>query len=371
MSKGGSKTRTTNTVTQYALPNWLDQGAQNTFQTLTDFTSPFLQQAPTQAVANFSPLQQQSFALAQQMASSPLAAAYDPSAITALTAYGAPRIEAPSLSAPTAMTAASVGAQRLTDADIDAYMNPYRQTVINDTMAALARENDRVTSQLNARAAAAQAFGGSRHGVQSAEQTRDYLQNAAQTVNTLNAQAFEAARRSIASDQDRALQAATQSAQMAQQAAMLQKQQEMQASVANQDATMRALLANQAAQQQTAAFRLSALGEARDTQMAADNQQRATISLLNQLGAQQQAHDQSLLDVPWTMLDREIAAAAGLPHGYTSTSNSTDKTTSSGGGLLGLVSGLVNINTGIGTFLDPSNGFIGSLLGVEKTKSGG
>lgn len=365
MSKGGSRTTTTNSVQQYALPTWLDEGAQNTFRTITDFTQPFLHQAPTQAVAGFSPLQQQSFALAQQMAAAPPLASLDPRAFTALAEHGAPRIDASNVTAPNAITPASVSVQRFTDANIDAYLNPYRRAVIDDTLARLGRENDQAVAQLNARAASAQAFGGSRHAVQGAEQTRGFLQTAAQTANTLNAQAFEAARRSIESDQDRALQAAAQNAQLAQQAAVLRQQQEMQAALANQEALMRATLANQAAQQQTDAFRLQALREARTSELATDDRQRTTIGLLNELGGQQQALEQAQLNVPWDMLERQIAAAAGLPHGYTTTQNSTSKTTSSGGGLLNvLAGGLSLLNPGLGLGKALSN--IGLNVGTSE-----
>lgn len=370
MSKGGSKTRTTNSVQQYTLPAWLDQGVQNTYQTLNEFTQPFLQQTPTQAVAGFSPLQQQSFALAQQMAAAVPSSALNADAFSALAEYGAPRIEAGTVTTPSAMTPASVSAQRFTDANIQAYMNPYQRNVIDDTIARLARENDQVTSQLNARAAAAQAFGGSRHAVQGAEQARSYLQTAAQTANTLNAQAFEAARRSIDTDNDRALQAAAQNAQMAQQASVLRQQQEMQAALANQEAMMQAALANQAAQQQTANFRLQALTQARNTAQAANDEQRTMLGLLNELGGQQQALEQAQLNVPWEMLDRQMAAAAGLPHGYTTTTNSTDKTTSSGGGLLGALSGLFSVAGSGLSLLNDSKGIGKSLseLGFNITR---
>jgi hypothetical protein len=353
MSKGGSKTRTTDATTQYALPSWLDDGARNTFQTVNSFTQPFLQQPPAQAIAGFSPLQQQSFTLAQQLAASPLGAALDPNAFAALGEYTAPRIEAPAMAAPSAVTPASVSAQRFSDANIENYLNPYRRAIIDDAMARLARENDQSLVKVNARASAAEAFGGSRHAVESAEQTRSYLQTAAETANTMHAQAFEAARRSIEADQNRAFQAAAQNAQLAQQAALLKQQQTMQAALSEQDAALRVALANQAAQQQGADFRLQALAQARNTELAAQEQRLAAIGIANELGAQQQALEQAGLDVPWHMLDRQIAAAAGLPHGYTTTTSGRETTKSSGGLLDSLIGGLsvLTPTTGLGKAL--------------------
>jgi hypothetical protein len=363
MSKGGSRTRTSQSVSQYALPAWLDEGVQNTYRTVNDFTQPFLQQAPTQTVAGFSPLQQQSFALAQQLAAAAPSSALNPQAFMGLAEHGAPRLEATTLNAPGGFTPTNVSAQRFADADLNAYLNPYRHAVIDDTLARLARENDQAATQLNARAAAAQAFGGSRHAVQGAEQTRGYLETAAQTANTLNAQAFEAARRGIASDQDRALQAAAQNAQMSQQASVLRQQQEMQAALANQETALRIALANQQAQQQTDSFRLQALTQARATELAAADQQRSVIGLLNELGGQQQALEQSQLNVPWEMLNRQIAAAAGLPHGHTTTTNGTTTERTSGGGLLGALNSLFGV-AGSGLSL------LNSSVGIGKSLSG-
>lgn len=100
-----------------------------------------------------------------------------------------------------------VAAQRFTDANLNGYLNPYTQSVIDTTLNTLSRQNDVLQNQANARAAAAGAFGGSRQAVMNAENNRNYLDQAATTTAQLNDRNFTQAQNAIAGDQNRALQA--------------------------------------------------------------------------------------------------------------------------------------------------------------------
>jgi len=140
---------------------------------------------PSYEVAGRSPLQQQATGLAQQGVGS----------------Y-APMLQAGASSVGTGITAAQAGlnplAQSITSAgDIgattaanilnpnaaQAYMNPYEQAVIDQTMQDIQRQSDIQQQGLSAQAVASNAYGGARQGIQAAEQQR----------NTIDAQARAAA----------------------------------------------------------------------------------------------------------------------------------------------------------------------------------
>lgn len=260
--------------------------------------------------------------------------------------------------APTpAMEAASIGsaagidragvrdvtADRFTDADLSAYLNPYTGAVIDTTMAELGRQNDRVQAATRARAAAAGAFGGSRSALMETENNRNFLDTASRAAAQLNQQNFSQAQAAIAADQNRALQAAgmnqtmdynvagqnaaaenarrTQNAQLAQAAnaanlgaaqsmAQFDATQAMQAALANQQMgqqasqfsatqAMQAALANQQAGLQSGALNLDAAKV-----MAALGQQKqqlglADASALMGIGGVQQQQDQAGLDLAY------------------------------------------------------------------------
>jgi len=94
-----------------------------------------------------------------------------------------------------AMTAAqNVAAYRpqsLLDINLQRYMNPYTQNVMDVALQDLQRAN-MINQQANAqRAAQAGAFGGSRQGVLEAETNRGYFDTAARTAAGLRQQAYE------------------------------------------------------------------------------------------------------------------------------------------------------------------------------------
>jgi hypothetical protein len=71
--------------------------------------------------------------------------------------------------------------------NINAYMNPYQQQVIDTTMNGLADQQARTMNDLDAQASAAGAFGGSRHGVAMGTTNAGYADAQAETLANLNA----------------------------------------------------------------------------------------------------------------------------------------------------------------------------------------
>lgn len=73
------------------------------------------------------------------------------------------------------------------------YFNPYQQHVIDATMNEMNRQHTMDLNTMNANAAKASAYGGSRHGVLEAEMNRNHEQNRMNMLAQLNAQGFDVA----------------------------------------------------------------------------------------------------------------------------------------------------------------------------------
>lgn len=78
-------------------------------------------------------------------------------------------------------------------AGINAYMNPYTQSVVDTTLGDIERSRQMAQAQNAAQAARASAFGGSRQGLQAAETDRAALEQAARTSAALRQSGFTTA----------------------------------------------------------------------------------------------------------------------------------------------------------------------------------
>ena len=72
-------------------------------------------------------------------------------------------------------------------------MNPYQQNVVNKTLRDVGGAAMMGMNQLDAQASAAGAFGGSRHGIATAEAAKGYQQQALDAVGALNQQGYNQA----------------------------------------------------------------------------------------------------------------------------------------------------------------------------------
>lgn len=93
------------------------------------------------------------------------------------------------------------------DMDINSYLNPYTQSVIQNTTDEMERARQAQLQQGNSAAVAAGAFGGSRHGVSDSLTNAEFFRNQGNMANAMNAQAYDAATGLMGSDLQRALQA--------------------------------------------------------------------------------------------------------------------------------------------------------------------
>lgn len=121
------------------------------------------------------------------------------------------------------VAAERVNARMFPSFDINQYINPFTQAALNPALTEIGRQGQIQRNQNQARAAAAGAYGGSRHGVLDAEQQRNTAQLLADTETQGMYGAFDRATGLITNDANRDL-----TGQMANQGAALQ------AGIANQ-----------------------------------------------------------------------------------------------------------------------------------------
>lgn len=85
--------------------------------------------------------------------------------------------------------------------NINRFMNPYTNQVINQSMADLERQRQTQINSTGAAASAAGAFGGSRHGVAEAQTNLGFGQQGAQMASGLRQQGFDTALRAAQDNQ--------------------------------------------------------------------------------------------------------------------------------------------------------------------------
>jgi len=83
--------------------------------------------------------------------------------------------------------------QQLAQTNLQPYMNPYTQNVVNTSMGQIDRMRQMGLNDVGAQASGANAFGGSRHGVAEAETNRAAMETAGQTAANLYSQNFNQA----------------------------------------------------------------------------------------------------------------------------------------------------------------------------------
>lgn len=139
-----------------------------------------------------------------------------------------------------------VNAGSFLNQNMQQYMNPYTQQVVDTSLQDLERSRQLTQQQGAAQAVKAKAFGGSRQGVAEAETNRAYADQAARTASGLRSQGFDTASSLAQADLNRQMQA--QQLNQAQDAATTQQSLALsgQFGLANQQAGLEAARANQA-----------------------------------------------------------------------------------------------------------------------------
>lgn len=242
--------------------------------------------------------------------------------------YRAPTVDAASGEAAQLARSAvrDVTGQGFLDADVGAYLNPFEDTVVAGTMGDMARAHAQELNRIGAGAAAAGAFGGSRHGLLEAEAGRNYLDRLGATVGNLRFGGYTQAQDVIGRDQDRKLQGDLANQQMDYGVGTFNVGQENAMRQLNASLAQQAALQNAANDLAAQGVRLDAAGTM--GRLADQNLGRSltAANALSGIGEAQRGMDQANLDLayddflrqqayPQEMLNLRLATLAGTPYG--------------------------------------------------------
>ena len=187
-------------------------------------------------------------------------------------------------------------AAQLADANLDPYMNPYTQDVIDTTMADLGRARESAMNASGVAATQGGAFGGDRHAIMEAQNNADYMRQAASTSANLRNQGFQNAQNAAMADisslnQQRSFDAQAQQAASMANAQAANERSQFVGSTANQNA-----LAKQQIDAQMAARGGGGGGGgtnyAQMAQLKSQNQQAALQAAMQMYGMQYDAANQ-------------------------------------------------------------------------------
>ena len=208
------------------------------------------------------------------------------------------------------MQGQSYQAAQLSDQDINQYMNPYTQNVIDSTMGDLDMARQNALNNTGVAASRGGAFGGDRHGIMEAQNNNDYMQNVARSSAQLRNQGFQNAQSAAMGDVSAQNQALSSNAAMAQQAGLSNQaaqnaRDQFVGQTANQNA-MQTALANQSASNAAGAFNAQ-LAQANNQFNAGQNMRQ------DQFNAGQNMHqDQFNANQMNQAFNNQMAAAQGL-----------------------------------------------------------
>lgn len=279
LCEGGSDTQQSQQVTQNSLPSWLSEPLQSLIKRSEAQSQTGYNQFGGQRVADFTPMQQQSFGQAQAMQGS-----YLPYLQGAAQNYNS--------------AAGPITSQNFDQNAFQQYGNPYTQDVTDITLRDMGRQQAQMQNQLAGQAVKGGAFGGARYAIAGQELNRNIMDTTSRTLAGLNQANWQQAQGQFNADQNR----------------------------------------NLAAQQSTAQNQLSAgTGLAGLGQLYSGLQQN-DVGILNSLGGQQQAQNQALLDVPYQYFTEQqqypymqqsflSSILQGLPYGSFGTQTTSNSAT--------------------------------------------
>ena len=210
---GGGTTQQSGTSTQInQIPQWMsDAGQQNYAYAQTVAQQP-LQQYQGQMVADTSPQTQQSWNVAANSGNVG-ADQYNGATAGYLGALGQTPSQVsaggPTMQVTNPGNATPITAGQLSNTDLSPYMNPYTQSVINATLPGMQQANALSQNQQANAANSANAFGGSRQGIQQGVAQAQGAQNIGLMLANLNNQNFTQAQAAATGDINRNLTAAT------------------------------------------------------------------------------------------------------------------------------------------------------------------
>jgi hypothetical protein len=210
-----------------------------------------------------------------------------------------------------------VNAPNFLQGDVSAYMNPFIQNVEDAALSRLQGATQTAVNRIGDQAVQARAFGGSRQGIAEGVALGEAARSAGELSANLRSQGFNQAAQLLQADQQRAMQAQLANQQAGLTASQVNAQQMLQSQQLNQQAGL------QGAQQRLAAANQLA-GLSTDFQRS----RQLDAALLENIGAQRQAMQQSALDeayarfqeqqnYPIEMLNLRLGATSATPYSTT------------------------------------------------------
>ena len=175
---GSDTTQTTQSQSVQQLPPWINQAAQQNYGFAQNVAEQPLQQYQGALVADVAPQTQQSWNTAAQGGN-----AGQDQYNAAQAGYLGVMGQAPQ----------QVSAGQLSNTNLQPYMNPYTQSVINNTLPLMQQQNALNQNQIGNQANSANAFGGSRQGIQQGVAQAQGAQNIGQMAAQLNQANFQQA----------------------------------------------------------------------------------------------------------------------------------------------------------------------------------
>ena len=196
------------------------------------------------------------------------------------------------------VAAERIAAGQLANTNLDPYMNPFTQNVIETSMGDLERQRLMQQQQGAAQAARAGAFGGSRQGVAESLTNEAFARQGAQMASGLRQAGFTQAQQQAQQDLARQMQAS-----------QLNQATGLQASLANQSTSLAAQRANQQAALQAAQLQMGAATGGAGIGQQQFNMGQTVENQIAQQGGMQRALQQQLIDAG----RGQFNAYAGMP----------------------------------------------------------
>ena len=301
MSGSNNSTSTTTQASVNQIPQWVQNAGQANYGLAQQVASQPLQQYQGQMVADVAPQTQQAWNLAANSGNVGQDAlqgsqagllnsiGYQPSQVST---GNTTQVTNPGNAA--AVTAGNIGSTNL-----QPYMDPYTQDVINNTLPLMQQQNALSQNQAANQANSANAFGGSRQGVQQGVAQAQGALNVGQMAAQLNQANFGQAQAAATNDINRQLQAATTNQQSQQTDLARQNQDQLANQAANAADLQRQLAAQQSNQTAGLTANAQAISGSQDLGNLGIQQQQANVAnygMLTSAGAQQQQQAQNQIN---------------------------------------------------------------------------
>ena len=352
---GGTTQQSGTSTSVNQIPQWMSDAGEQNYAYAQQVAEQPLQQYQGQMVADVAPQTQQSWDVAansgnvgaDQYAAGSLgylgALAQNPMQVSA----GGPTMQVNNPG-----NAAAVTAGQLSNTNLSPYLDPYTQDVINATMPGMIQANALSQNQGANAANSANAFGGSRQGIQQGVAQAQGAQNVGLMLANLNNANFTQAQAAATGDINRNLTAATTN-QQSQQTDLARQNQDLLANqTANANDLNRSLTAqttNQTAQQQKINSDIAASQGLTNTGDSMNKANVANYGLLSSAGASQSMQAQNDINAqmakfsqafnyPQQQLGTLLSALGMTPHD-TSTAGQTTQQTTTPTDWAGLISG--------------------------------